>query len=305
MNFEFTIRLDFSSDEDRTAAVSVLSYPKFEFDCFGRSMRAEVTYTNEKRTIVSLPREWASEEFQAMKQSEKEKRIKEWERTIYILAVRVCCREVPSSSDDDLLEIEVVETVQRYAFYFAVAALITIPNLLKRIEYDHVLYRGTNWDIDDYSINRFLLPLPVPKERYDGITWEKTIKWLFQRVAEKQEYVSSFNLALRRDHYEILLYSIMGLERLYTKGKNGTTHQLKQRLPVVFNHITAKDIENIYNLRSKFAHGNISLIDEYITAEDWQLSQKALVLLLLSIRELVKNDATKINFQIEISHSYS
>ena len=97
----------------------------------------------------------------------------------------------------------------------------------------------------------------------------------------------------------------MGLERLYTEGKTGTTHQLKQRLPIVFDHITAKEIGKIYDLRSNFAHGKLSLIDECITAEDWQLSQKALVLLLLSIRELVKNDATKINFQINISYSYS
>ena len=210
-----------------------------------------------------------------------------------------------SNPGDNLIDISIIEASQRYAFYFAVAALITIPNLLKKIEYDRVLYCGTNWSIEGYSINRFLLPLPIPKERYDGITWEKTIRWLFKRIEEKHEYVSSFNLALRRNHYEILLYAIMGLERLYTEGKNGTKHQLKQRLPVVFDHITAKEIGRIYELRSAFAHGNISLVEEFISNEDWQLSQNAVVLLLLSIRELVKNDATNINFKIDISHSYS
>ena len=134
---------------------------------------------------------------------------------------------------------------------------------------------------------------------------EFAINWLLQRTGEKQEYISSFNFAVKRSYYETLLYSVMGLERLYTTGRNGKQQQLKQRIPAVIKNASAKEIEKIYELRSAFAHGSISMVEEYISEENWSLAQKAFTILICSIRELVRNNARQFEFQINISYSCS
>ena len=126
--------------------------------------------------------------------------------------------------------------------------------------------------------------------------------------------ITSYSYVLNRTPFEILLYAIIGLESALTeedeKLPNGRKHgikaQLKEIMPKLFSFITCEDVEAMYRLRSKFVHGDISFPNYYALDPygyghgeyKYESSAgKARLALLMTIRLLVKNNATKIRIK--------
>lgn len=108
---------------------------------------------------------------------------------------------------------------------------------------------------------------------------------------------AALSYAINRDGYESLLYSIMGLEAVYTKDDKMIKQQLKDSIPKVIGYISEEEINELYKLRSEFVHGDIAYPmcgkDDHDYSKN-ALVQKAAVVLLETIRLLVQNNATKI-----------
>lgn len=110
---------------------------------------------------------------------------------------------------------------------------------------------------------------------------------------------TSLSYALNRDGYESLLYSIMGLEAVYTQGDKHIKFQLRNSIPKIINFVSETDINNLYKLRSEFVHGDISYplygVDDHDYSKN-KFVQISTIALLETIRLLVKNNATKIHY---------
>ncbi|MPM44671.1 hypothetical protein SDC9_91350 [bioreactor metagenome] len=94
---------------------------------------------------------------------------------------------------------------------------------------------------------------------------------------------------------------MIGLESVYIKGEHKVKRQLKDIIPKVFSFVSEEDIEMLYKLRSELVHGDIifPIFYEnndmsYSSIKYWESAKKASTLLMMTIRLLVKYDATKI-----------
>ena len=123
--------------------------------------------------------------------------------------------------------------------------------------------------------------------------------------------ITAYSYVLNRTPFEVLLYAVIGLENALTDGKNGIKSQLKEILPKLYDFITSEDVKEIYRMRSEFVHGDIEFpnfykrgITEYREFKYIKYARMAKLALVLTINELVRNDATKIrliNDKIEYS----
>lgn len=125
--------------------------------------------------------------------------------------------------------------------------------------------------------------------------------------SKKDDYISearpltAISYVVNRLPFEQLLYAVIGLESVYTKDEHRVKKQLKEIIPKVFSFISEEDVEVFYKLRSEFVHGDIIFpifYDNNVLGSSsinyWEPAQKASALLLLTVRLLVKYDATKI-----------
>ncbi len=115
--------------------------------------------------------------------------------------------------------------------------------------------------------------------------------------------LTALSYVLNRSPFECLLYSLIGLESVFTKDEHHVKAQLKSNIPLVFEFINDNDIEMFYKMRSNFVHGDIIFpnyydrkIMNYKEIKYYKHAEKAACLLLLTIRLLVRNDALKIIF---------
>ena len=110
--------------------------------------------------------------------------------------------------------------------------------------------------------------------------------------------------------YEALLYSVIGLESLFTEPKSrNITYQLKKNIAAVFPSLQEADLNKVYKLRSKFVHAgsDISFLDSFIGfANDSTLKESlelASAILIESIRLLIRSQASRFVFKETTSYS--
>ena len=122
---------------------------------------------------------------------------------------------------------------------------------------------------------------------------------------------SALSYVFNREMHEILIYSIIALENIYAPNDKGISYTLQKNMTTVFPCITKEMIKNLYKMRSKFVHGEISmgnyqLIEEIFdcTRDYEEPSKLAIALLIATIRKLIENDATSIKFRETISFEY-
>lgn len=116
---------------------------------------------------------------------------------------------------------------------------------------------------------------------------------------------------LNRDGHESLLYSVVGLENLYSTKDTGISYKLQNRINYLFPSITKEQIRNIYKQRSDFVHGKVrmNLCKDYsdVMNGDLQFDDSAILacaLLMETMRLLVKNNATTLSFSEQLSHQF-
>ena len=126
-------------------------------------------------------------------------------------------------------------------------------------------------------------------------------KYKKDRLTSEARPLTALTYALNRSNFERTFYAVVGLESVFTKAEKGVRKQLKETIPKVFPCVSENDVNLIYNKRSDFAHGDIIFPDYYENTKDshhWSdltdAAQKSTSLLIMTLRELVSNNAIKI-----------
>lgn len=126
----------------------------------------------------------------------------------------------------------------------------------------------------------------------------KRHKYKKDRSVSVARPLTALTYAMNRSNIERIFYSVVGFESVYTKSEKRVRQQLKETIPVIFPSISENDADLFYTLRSDFAHGDIEFPDYYNTKYYWNnmddVAQKAISLLIMTVRELVLNNAIKI-----------
>ena len=150
------------------------------------------------------------------------------------------------------------------------------------------------------------------------LTFSQAFAWIKQRVDAGNEKdrafiaFSALTYLLNREDHESLLYSIVGLESIFSPNSHGVSFTLQRRLNCVFPTITQQQIKDMYKKRSDFVHGNVtvSLYHDYSDAINGHIpfDESALLasaLLFETIRRMIANNATQIAFSEQISYQYN
>lgn len=137
-----------------------------------------------------------------------------------------------------------------------------------------------------------------------SIVWKwmsKNHKYQKDRLISEARPLTAITYALNRSNFERTFYSVIGLESVFTKSEKRVRKQLKETITKVFPVVSENDIDLFYSKRSDFAHGDIVFPDYYESKKNilhWSdytnAAQKSTALLIITLRELVKNDAIKI-----------
>ena len=135
---------------------------------------------------------------------------------------------------------------------------------------------------------------------------------LCKRKSDTPPALAALSYVLNRQYPEVLMYSIIGLESIFTaKESKNTNYLLQNRITHLFPSVTKTDIKNMYQLRSEFVHGNkrigilYSIDDQIENEEDYKNNAMlSAALLIESIRILIAHNAAEIEFQQTISHTY-
>lgn len=113
--------------------------------------------------------------------------------------------------------------------------------------------------------------------------------------------ITAYSYVLNRTPFEVLLYAVIGLESALTNENGKIKSQLKEILPRLFSFISEEDVNQLYKMRSEFVHGDIQFPNYYrrglMRHEEFKYIEcacKAKMALVLTINELIQNNATKI-----------
>lgn len=135
---------------------------------------------------------------------------------------------------------------------------------------------------------------------------------IYGKYDKSPMYFSALTYMLARDYHEAVLYGVIGLENIYaTKNEKGILERLKKRIPLVLPAVEIQQIKDLYRIRSDVVHGKMQLgicfsWREIYETDDVYEKQGvfATALLLASIRKLIVQNATTINFTEKVEHSY-
>lgn len=193
-----------------------------------------------------------------------------------------------------------------------IACVIAFANNY-RTEFFNVLYteNGMNYErgyIAQKSFNAIRPSEQFSNYRVDFLKVSLIWNWMSRHHKYKKDLLTSIarpitalTYALNRSSFEQNFYAVIGLESALTNGEKNVRMQLKRTISILFPYINDSDIDMFYNTRSDFAHGDIIFPDYYESNDNnphWSdLTKSAEIstaLLIITIRELVKNNAVKI-----------
>ncbi len=114
--------------------------------------------------------------------------------------------------------------------------------------------------------------------------------------------------------YEDLFYSMIGIEAIYVRSKEGILQQIKDKSKSIFGEPKdyMKRLKHMYNVRSRFIHGELNFPPRYCpdgdTQEFFQFSDKeyfdalnmAQALLIASIQQFILMDTDEIEFELKV-----
>ncbi len=151
---------------------------------------------------------------------------------------------------------------------------------------------------------------------------KKTWEWLLKRENfvkamssnAIERALSSFTYLFNSDNHEDLFYSLIGLEAIYTKGKQGISEQLREKSIALFGEPEnyKSSLSKMYDIRSKFIHGSLNFpskyyiydgleqFDKFETQEYIQCLKISEALLVATIQQFVIRDAETLDYSLTI-----
>jgi len=141
-------------------------------------------------------------------------------------------------------------------------------------------------------------------------------KWLCNNAkvgdeeAKPPVYFTALTYIINRYDYEAFMFAVLGLDSLFAPNKGNIIQQFKDNINAVFSDLDKNTLKKLYQMRSKFVHGDkeFSIVDSYLgfnndpTLDD--SIELAGAILVEAIRILIKNQASKFNFEETVSYNF-
>lgn len=209
------------------------------------------------------------------------------------------------------------DVLSKISLAFVMAVLLTCPQL--HVGHTEIWIKGKKYNSENYLTEIFPADTFGEYRRLvkTELSFEETFYWirnhtsLFGNMKKTPVMFSTLTYIFNRNFHESLIYSTIGLESVYSPGKSGISSALQKRITTFFPSVEKEQIRNIYNLRSKFVHGemmigNYNMIDEIVENEIAIEKETllAIILLLETVRILISQNAEKIDFKESISYSF-
>lgn len=231
---------------------------------------------------------------------------------------------------EDFLEDEVSMSIYEFVVESFISGLSLLINISYELSLDflngHILndkneYLGkTNMVFShlDFAYEKsYKLKWPLLK----GIKLEETINWFIKHniVLDKSSNckasraINAFSQMFGKNDdpsSSFLFWSLLGIEALLAEGNSEVTNQIKTKCILLFGEPTEfkKKINQLYNYRSRFVHGDIDFPpkfyynDEEFENEYWDYLFFSISILIALIRKLIKEDKTEFRFEYKYSH---
>lgn len=225
----------------------------------------------------------------------------------------------------ELIHIEnVIEDFKKQVQNFAISVNISYPGLLEISKYE-IYINGEPYYFSKRVLSTLLIS--VTEARRDNwpeiniIDIKKTWSWLKQRTGfirgmannSIERALAAFTYIYDCYSYEDLFYSMIGIEAIYVRSKDGILQQIKEKSRAIFGEPKdyMKRLKHMYNVRSRFIHGDLNFPSRYCKEDDTKEFQKfsdeeyfdsknlAQAILIASIQQFVLADIEEIEFEIK------
>lgn len=269
---------------------------------------------NVKKQLVLLPNSESLKNYLNELKSQKEKHT-HWHIKICFVAES----ENYIDNDDSFFEDEYEENIKRCILAIVMSILLANPKLDIGCAFTDTyvndrFYKNEifiNTPIQNNAVHEFPELFSAEMKVSKVMEWIKKYTNLYDTSLNTPIAFLSLTYVLNRHYHESLLYSIIGLESIFVPESKGHSFLLQKRINYLFSDVAKGKIKDMYNLRSKFVHGEFEmgacpLLIEIIFNEDAIKDTVflATALLLESLRILVLHDATEIKFNETITHSF-
>ena len=217
----------------------------------------------------------------------------------------------------EYLDVFYAEKIKKFLIAIVMSILLFKPDIEMNIG-------RINFFIDNehYNTEMFFLS-QMQNDVFDGyyqiittkLRFEKIFSWikkntdLYDDKHKPHIAFTALTCAFNKEAHESLLYSVIGLESIYSTNDKGISYILQNRINYIFPNITKEQIKHIYKMRSDFVHGKIgiNLCPDYSDLSDFKfddVSFLATALLLETIRRLIENNAETIKFNETITYNF-
>ena len=217
---------------------------------------------------------------------------------------------------DDELESELRDYGRSVFYALILSNMVSVESTVgsMQISFNGIRYRDVKVVDRPYYTTRIKQYIAATKPSV--IPFIKTWKWINNNTSlcGKKEaspvYFTCYTFLYNRTEYESLIYSVVGLESILVSNQKRFTGVFKSRLHALFPDVDLKEINKVYDLRSKFVHGekSFSLYDSFVEFDDDESIQKATCLAKAMLEEIIRmliaNDAVSICFKETISYHF-
>lgn len=146
--------------------------------------------------------------------------------------------------------------------------------------------------------------------------WLKQRKGFMQGMSTNaiERALSAFSYIYNSSSYEDLFYAMIGIEAIYVRNKEGILQQIKEKTKAIFGEPPdyMKRLKHMYNVRSRFIHGELNFplyyrteiqTEEFLKFSDeeyWDSRNFAQAILVASIQQHILRDKEEIEFELTV-----
>ncbi len=231
--------------------------------------------------------------------------------------------------DKDIIELIHIEKIMD-DFYqqiqnFKIAVNISYPGLLE-IRETETYINNKHYKYSNKPLSSLLISVTEANRdewpKINIINISKSWNWLKHRKGfikgmstnSIERALSALTYIYDCYSYEDLFYSIIGIEAIYVRSKQGILEQIKEKSKAIFGEPKdyMKRLKYMYNVRSRFMHGELNFPPRYCpyndTQEFIQFEDKeylnalnmAQALLITSIQQFVLINTEEIEFELKV-----
>lgn len=268
----------------------------------------------------------------------EEKKERKQEETLLILTMKIDKEKYKFEIEDmlqrnnekeEIIEmchiIRVLEELEDQVRNFMIAVNIAYPGLLETREIKFCVNQILHYTRENH-ISSLLISVNEARinnwPKMNVIKIDRVWNWLKERKGFMQgmstnaieRALNAFSYIYNSSSYEDLFYTMIGIEAIYVRNKEGILQQIKEKTKAIFGEPPdyMKRLKHMYNVRSRFIHGELNFPIYYCTQiqteeflkfsdeEYWDSRNFAQAILVASIQQHVLLDKEEIEFELKV-----